>query len=411
MENLTFFDFASTTPCCEAASEKVAHFASLSFGNPSSSHALGQEAATAIRDARKFFGSQFGVPAQNVVFTGSGTEADNLAIYGIAQPIIAQLTSERPARPPRVITSAIEHPAIMATVQSLARFGFDIQIAPVTPSGQIDEPAFQELITPETVLVSIMQLNNIMGAVLPVEHLASLAKQKNPHLVFHTDAIQAFGRVDVPRSNSQVDLVSISAHKINGPKGVGALIVLNTDLLKNRKDHPQLWPVIHGGGQENGLRSGTQNAGLIAGFHCAAEIILKNREENQNHIQKLHQRFKSQLGKRGLTPKPIQWNSPEEGVVPNIVNLSLPGYPAAPLTKLLEERGCLVSTGSACASQKGSPEPVLAAMGHPHEIQASTLRISFSFCLKEKDVDHLVQSLEESIQLMDQLLHPSKRSS
>lgn len=404
MKTYLFFDNASTTKCCEAAVQLVRRFAEDDFGNPSSSHALGQAAAKAIRDARVFFGKTFNVGPDQVIFTGSGSEADNLAVYGIARTAVENLikrgSSSGPA--PRVIASAIEHPAVRKTVQSLSSLGIDAQLAPVDEQGQVIVEKFLELLTPETVLVSIHQVNNIVGSVLPVEELARMAKAKVPGLVFHTDAVQAFGKVPSPTSPSLVDLVSISAHKVEGPKGVGALIILNKALTKTIR------PLVWGGDQEGGLRSGTQNAGLISGFHAAAELCIKHRDDFLSHTRQLRDRFEALLKERGLldteaSQSTIRWNSPQDGV-PHIVSLSIPGFPSGPLAKLLEERLCLVSTGSACSSQKMEPDPVLSAMGLPSQVYTSAIRISFSTCNKLEDVDCLVKALDDSIQLMNQLL-------
>ena len=399
MENLLFFDNASTTQCCERAADFVRRFAHEEFGNPSSSHALGQQSAKAIREARQFFAKTFNTSPDQIIFTGSGSESDNLAVYGVAMDALAKRHAKGNTQtpPPRVICSTIEHPAVRKTVQSLQSLGIDVQLAPVDKHGQIIREKFLELLTPATVLVSIMRVNNIVGALLPVEDLAKLAKEKVPTLIFHTDAVQAFGRVDVPTSPSPVDLVSLSAHKIEGPKGVGALIVLNKALLKNG-----LRPLVWGGDQEGGFRSGTQNAGLIAGFHAAAEMTLQGRPLYEAHVAKLQARFKDGLKKKNLLGK-INWNSPENAVS-HIISLSVPGYPSGPLAKLLEERLCLVSTGSACSSQKMEPDPVLSGMGLAPNILTSAIRVSFSSDNSPENVDTLVDALAESITLMERLL-------
>jgi cysteine desulfurase len=400
MENYLFFDNASTTKCCEAAAELVRRYALEDFGNPSSSHALGQQAAKAIRDARVFFAKTFNVNPEQIIFTGSGSEADNLAVYGVALDAIAR----RKATRPRVIVSAIEHPAVRKTAQSLAGLGVDVQLAPVGRDGQLVREKYLELLTPETVLVSVHRVNNIVGSILPVEELARVAKERVPGVIFHTDAVQAFGRVDVPTHPSPVDLVSVSAHKVEGPKGVGALIVLDRALLKTG-----LRPLVWGGDQEGGFRSGTQNAGLIAGFAAAAEQTLRNRADHTDHARKLRDRLRDRLaGLRLLDTAEsdkgrVRWNSPEAGV-PHIVSLSVPGFPSGPLAKLLEERRCLVSTGSACSSQKMEPDPVLSSMGFPPPVHSSAIRVSFSRCNHLEDVDTLAAALDESIRLMNRLL-------
>ncbi len=395
-----FFDTASTTPCCPEAIDLICRYSHEDFGNPSSAHAFGQQAARAIRDARLFFASHFQVDAEQVIFTGSGSEADNLAVYGVAMQALAQKRC-----PIRVLASATEHPAVRKTVESLKALGIDAQLLPVDSAGQIDEAALERLLTPETALVSIHQVNNITGAILPVERLAQIVKSKAPNAVFHTDAVQAFGKVDLPKSASSVDLVSISAHKVEGPKGVGALIVLNRKTLQEK-----LRPVLWGGGQESGFRSGTQNAGLIAGFHVAAKKAVEKQGAFVAHCSKLSERLEKELVKHGLLGDTVVWNSPK-GSSPNIVSLSIPRMPSGPLSKLLEERGFLVSTGSACSSQKMEPDAVLCAMGLPANIHSSAIRVSFSDQISEGDASDLVVALKDSLELMTRLLGTGPRKS
>lgn len=416
MKNYLFFDNAATTRCCDSAARLLHRFATEDFGNPSSSHAYGQKASRAISEARQFFAQTFKVKPAQVIFTGGGTEADNLAVYGVAlQAIVTanQKSSEtgKPATRPRVLVSAIEHPAVRKTAESLSEMGIDAQLIPVTADAQIQMDVLEKLLTPETVLVSIQQVNNIVGSVLPVTEIARRCKELQPHVIFHTDSVQAFGKVDHPVAGSAVDLVSISGHKVHGPKGVGALIVLNENLLKTG-----IRPLIWGGEQEGGLRSGTQNAGLIAGFHAAAQETLEHKAKIEAHIKKLQSYFKELLLIRGLihadsTKSLLRWNSPSQAI-PHIINLSLmqvaPGksaaiFPSGLLAQMLEERGCLVSTGSACSSKKKAPDAVLTAMGLPTEACSSALRISFSSAIQPQDVDTLVAALEESIKTLNSL--------
>jgi len=400
MPALRFFDYASTTKCCDAAAELVHRYAVEDFGNPSSSHGPGLRANDAIQDARKWFAKTFNVSPAQVIFTGSGSESDNLAIYGV----VLEALAKRPAKPPRVLCSAIEHPAVRRTVQSLAELGADVHLIPVTADGQVNEAALLALVTPETALVSIHVVNNIVGSILPVENLARLVKTKAPRVVFHSDAVQAFGKVQVPQAPSPVDLVSISAHKVSGPKGVGALIVLNSSLLKQG-----FRPLIWGGEQEGGFRSGTQNAGLIAGFKAGAEKTLSEMKTFQTHSEKLSIQLKNRLITHGLLAKdggrgatPVNWNSPEDAA-PHIVNLCLSKHPATLLAQLLEKKGCIVSTGSACHSKKPEPDTVLSAMGLTPELCSSALRVSFSLETSESDVLVLADAVNDSIAELDKL--------
>jgi cysteine desulfurase len=249
-----------------------------------------------------------------------------------------------------------------------------------------------------------MRVNNIVGALLPVEELAALAKNKVPSLIFHTDAVQAFGKVDLPQAPSPIDLISISGHKIEGPKGVGALIVLNPEILKKGALRPHIW----GGEQEGGFRSGTQNAGLIAGLRVASELALKKKSAYWTHAKELQAELKKALEEQGLhhsdlNQNQVHWNSPPDAV-PYIVNLSVPGHSPGPLVQFLEERGFLVSTGSACSSDKQTPDSVLKAMGLPSAIVNSAIRVSLSDSLNKDDIRSFVGALKESLTLMSRLM-------
>jgi cysteine desulfurase len=300
--------------------------------------------------------------------------------------------ASRPAKKPRVLASSIEHPAVRKTVLSLEGLGCDPELIPVDKNGQIDLGVFDELLTPETLLVSVHEVNNILGTILPVEELARRAKKKVPDVIFHTDAVQAFGKIPVPRGGSSVDLVSISGHKIEGPKGVGALIVLNPDLLKKQRLRPLVW----GGEQEAGLRSGTQNAGLIAGFGAAAQAMIPKMEEHSAKVQRLREHLRERLKKAGLLDTIFLWSSPEGGI-PHIVSLCAPTLPGPMLARSLDEQGYLISTGSACSSGKFEPDPVLTACGYPAVCRASNLRISFSHRQTLKEVDGLADALEKTV--------------
>lgn len=402
--NISFFDYASTTCCTEAALGRLQHFTRECFGNPSSSHRLGQEAARAIHEARAAFAEFFKVEPGQVFFTGSGTESDNHALYGIALPLLARRL-QNPSRfplPPRILYSAIEHAAVRKTAESLSELGFEVKQIPVTPSAEIDRDKLLELLTPETAIVSVMQVNNIVGTILPIEDLARMVKKKVPGAVFHTDAVQGFGKISHPFAPSAIDLVSLSGHKVHGPKGVGALIVMNRELIDKKRLRPLVW----GGGQEQGQRSGTQNAGLISGFHFATLECIENMQTTWAYVSSLHEALHQALIESCLinTPgAPLHWCSPKEAI-PHIVCLSAPGLPTGPLTRFLEERGCIVSSGSACSSSKSNPEPVLIAMGLPQAHAESSIRISFSINNKPSEIPHLIDALGASIHTVTRLL-------
>ncbi len=385
-----YFDSASTTKCSEEAARELLRFATEDFGNPSSAHIYGQKSAHAIAEARAFFAEQFHVEPNQVIFTSSGTESDNLAIYGSTMPWFLSATRQTI----RVLASAIEHAAVRNTVESLNAFGANIHWIPVQSDGQIDSEKYLELLTPETSFITIQQVNNLLGTILPVDDLATEAKSRVRDLIFHTDAVQSFGKIDVPRAGSSIDLVSLSGHKIYGPKGIGALIVLNKSLLTSHRLRPLIW----GGKQENGLRSGTQNAGLIAGFHIAAKRTLATQKLRFQKVTTLRNFLYDRLKHHSE----IHWNSPiETPAVPHIVSLSFPQLPssasASTLAQLLETSGCIISVGSACRSKNPKPDPVLKAIGMPQRLQNTTLRISLDAELEKEDVETLADSLEKAL--------------
>lgn len=410
MKNYLFFDTASTTKCCEPAAEYLVKYSVEEFGNPSSVHCFGQSSAKAIQDARSFFADAFKVDPEQVIFTGSGTEANNLAILGTTfdlQRTASQNPSESETFAPHVLASSVEHAAVRNTMLSLMDYGVQVGFIPMSTAERIEPEKIESLLSPSLHLVSIQTLNNIVGSQFDVIALAEWIKNRFPKVLFHTDAIQAFGKIPVADSRSQVDMVSISGHKIYGPKGIGALIVLNKKLLKNNKIRPLIW----GGEQEGGLRSGTQSTGLIAAFHKAAEIALSGQEENFQKIKKLRDQLEKTLTQRhllGPSKAPLRWNSPAQAS-PYIINLSVPGYPAAAFAKLLEERGCLISVGSACSSSKSTADPVLAAMAFPKEVQTSAFRISLSTDLTQSDIETLAQALQDSVLHMQRLAGKAPR--
>ena len=392
-KNYLFFDNASTTKCCEPAIQEIVRYSSEFYGNPSSSHDFGQKSALAIKESRKYFADIFNVEAEQIIFTGSGSESDNLAIYGTV------LSKHLKNKNCHVLVSNTEHPAVLKAAQSLADFGVETGLVPVDKTGGISFETIKTQLKLNTLLVSIHRVNNITGAVFPIEEFAKEVKTTNDEILFHSDCVQAFGRISVPASPSLVDLISISGHKIEGPKGIGALVVLNKKLLNRR-----LRPIIWGGSQEGGLRAGTSNTALITAFAAAAKYTLSRQKTFFDQTLALNQLFKSLLIEKGLHNKDahkttITWNSPPTPAlaVPHIINISIPGLPSAPIVRLMEDNGCIVATGAACFSKKQEPDPVLTTIGLSKEVASSAIRISFSRDHSEKDVHKLADTLEQAI--------------
>lgn len=387
MKELFFFDQASTTQCIQEAAEVLLRFTTDHYGNPSSSHLMGKEAKGVIETSRKDLATLFGVQPQQIIFTGSGSEADNLAIYGVA---LDRLANNKKGR---IISSPMEHAAVKKTVESLADLGFDIAWTKMTREGQVDLEHFQTLVTPDTVLVSIQLVNNIVGSAHNLERLAKITRTIAPQAVFHSDAVQGFCRVMHPLPGSGVDLLSISGHKVGGPKGVGALVVLNPTLLKSG-----MRPLIWGGEQEHGFRSGTQNAGLIGAFGIAAKKAFESLNLSRAKGNKLRSILAESLKPCAL----VRWNTPpildkdlSEKFVPHIVSLSLEGIPGIMLACELESRGFIVSTGSACSSSKQAPDQALQAIGASPYVCSNSIRISFSSHQAEEEVRALGNAICE----------------
>jgi cysteine desulfurase len=399
-DHQVYLDYAATTPCGPEAADCLRTHTEEYFGNPSSAHTYGKLPAQALRKAHRFFGDHFGVSPEQVIFTGSGTEANNLAIQGWALQRLAQKKI-----PKKILISSIEHPAVYQPAECLKDLGFEVESIPTNTQGQVTWETLKPLLSREVEFISIMRVNNIIGSIQPVEVLAERAKAQWPEIIFHCDAIQAFGKIDVPKASSKVDLVSLSGHKLGAPKGIGALLVLNKKILKEKK----IRPLICGGGQENGSRSGTENVGLIAAFEAAAQKAFSHQDETLSHCQSLKETLKTALINKGLlstgTEKKalLAWNSPENAV-PYIINLSAPKFPVASLVKYLDEQGFALSSGSACSSSKTGPERTLIEIGLSPERASAAFRVSFSLETKKEEVEEFANTLEKSLIHMGKLL-------
>jgi len=341
------------------------------YGNPGSLHGLGAAAARALDEAREQVAQALGGSPRELVFTSGGTEANNLALRGV----VAALRR----RGDHAVTSAVEHPSVAEVFNALEADGLRVTRVPVDAQGRLDARAVVEAVTPSTILVSVMHVQNETGAVFPVQAIARQAKQKNAVLRVHSDGVQAFGKLPTPEA---VDLYSVSAHKLHGPKGAGALL-----LRKGSRVIAQQ----RGGGQEHGLRSGTENVPALVGFGVAAALAREARAEWTQSARELGQRLRAGVEALGGV-----LNSPPDAA-PWIVNVSFPGVAAEPLLHALEERGVYVSTGAACASRKREPSPVLRAMGLGRDRLESALRFSLSRLTRPEDVEAGLAGLEAAL--------------
>lgn len=390
-----YLDHAATTPPSTAAIEAANQAMATVWGNPSSVHAAGLAAARLREKAREQILNalhvRFATQSQ-LIFTASGTEADNLAILGAANaknfPFI-----------PRLILSDSEHPAVMQPAMLLQKKGWEV-IRLSTKGGIIDPAELENALCERTVLVSVMTANNETGAVYDIPNLFSLVHQKCPKALTHTDAVQAFGKIPVSPDALHADMITVSAHKIHGLKGAGALYV-SREVLKRRA----LVPIVYGGGQENELRSGTEAMPCIAAFGAAAQEISQfSTESIYERTDKLRSYLLSQLDKR------ITVNQPCGSYLPGTLSISLPAIRSEIMLRFLSERGIYVSAGSACSSHKNTVNPVLLAFGLPAEQADCTLRISFSHEQSEQDLQYLATTLTEGIETLTKKREPRKHS-
>jgi cysteine desulfurase len=363
-----YLDNSATTPLCAEAAERMKMHIDSHFGNPSSLHSLGAEAQQRMDAARQSVARAIGCEQREVIFTSCGSESDNTAVLGAAR------ARRRDGR--RVITTAVEHAAVLQSFKQLEQEGFEVIYLQPDGSGNISVDALREAITPDTILISMMLVNNESGARLPVENIRPLCKAAGADALIHCDAVQAFGRISVRPDKLGVDLISVSAHKIHGPKGIGALYVGRGK---------RILPYILGGGQEGGMRSGTEPTLLIEGFAAACDALPAFDKQDEQY-RALRSRLLDRLaGLQGIT-----LNS-SDGAVPYIINFSVDGIRSETLLHFLEARGVFVSSGSACS--KGAGSHVLTAMGLPRGRVDSAIRVSLSRMNTAEDIDALCDGI------------------
>ncbi len=358
------------------------------YGNPSSMHRMGVYAENEIKTAKSRLADILKVKEKEIVFTSGGTESDNLALIGCA------MANKRAGN--HLITTRIEHPAVLRTMKYLEGEGFEVTYLDVDKDGIVRESSLRDALRKETILVSVMQVNNEIGSVQPIERLAKVTKEYAPSILFHSDAVQAFGKYRIHPKRLGVDLLSVSSHKIHGPKGIGFLYV---------DEHVKIQPILHGGGQQKGLRSGTENVAAIAGLGRAAEEIYENLEENVKRLYALKTGFVRALKEiDGVT---INGVSQEEGMdeailqsAPHIVSASFTGVRAEVLLHALEDKGIFVSSGSACASNKPALSETLQAIGLKRELLDSTIRFSFSVETTREDLDRTIEALHQLLPML-----------
>lgn len=374
-----YLDYAATTPCDPKAARAMFGFLKKEFGNPSSIHNFGQKASKAIGDSRQNVAEFLGCESEEIVFTGSATEATNLAIFGTMKAVKIQK--------PHIITSQIEHPSVLESFRELEKRGIEVTYLPINKDGIVEIEELKKALKPETVLVSIMYANNEVGTIQPIAEIADLIKKTNPKILFHTDAVQAANFLDCDVKKLGVDLLTISSHKIYGPKGVGALFV---------KRGTPIIPIIYGGGHERGLRSGTENVPGIVGLGQAIKEI-KNPKLKLQNIR--IRQFRDKLIKTILKIIPnSRLNGSLTQRLPNNVNISFDGVEGEAIVIALNQKGIAASTGSACSSGNLEPSHVLLALGLSDEAAHGSLRLTLGRHNTAKDLEKVFKVLPVIVQ-------------
>ncbi len=370
-----YLDNAATTRVADEVREIVDRVMETDYGNPSSRHQKGVDAGQYVKTAQEIIAKTLKVEPKEIIFTSGGTESNNMAIIGGA------LANSR--RGKHLISTRIEHPSVYNPLLFLEKFGFEVTFLSVDAYGHINLEELKAAIRPDTILVSIMLVNNEIGAIQPMEAIGKLLHSCNPNILLHVDAIQAYGKMKLFPKRWEIDLLSVSGHKIHAPKGVGFLYI---------RDKVKLSPILYGGGQQRDLRSGTENVPGIAGLGQAAARIHRNQKEKIAHMEQVKQRFLE----RAVRLEGVEDHS---GEAPHIVSLSFRGIQKSEvLLHALEQKGVYCSSGSACSSNHPSVSGTLKAIGLEEELLSATLRFSFSVDSTIEEAEYAVRVLEEELE-------------
>ena len=375
-----YFDNSATTRCYPEVAEIVVKTMTEDFGNPSAMHLKGVEAEKYVREAAQTLAKILKVNEKEIIFTSGGTESNNLALFGGAD------ANKRSGN--HIITTSVEHAAVGQPAERLEQMGYEVTIVPVDHRGVVQLEALEKALRPDTILVSTMYVNNEVGAVMPVEEIAKLVHEKSPKALYHVDAIQAFGKYRIYPKKAGMDMLSVTSHKIHGPKGVGFLYI---------NEKARIQPQILGGGQQAGMRSGTDNVPGIAGLGVAAKMVYTDFDKKIEHMYQLKER----LAEGFLKLPDVRLNGMEirEGA-PQILSASFLGVRSEVLLHTLEEKGIYVSAGSACSSHKRKAAGTLSAMGMEAAQRESTLRFSFSEENTFEEVDYALEVIGQVLPML-----------
>lgn len=375
-----YLDNSATTKTLDEVARLVTEIFTVDYGNPASMHRKGVSAERYLKYAKETLAKIMKVKDKEIYFTSGGTESDNWALIGSAY---ANMRAGR-----HLITTKIEHPAILQTMDYLERQGFEVTYLPVSREGIVSLEALKKALRPDTILVSMMYVNNEVGAMQPIEEAAAIVKKHNPQTLFHVDAVQGFGKLPIYPKKWGIDMVSVSGHKIHGPKGVGILYI---------REGVKIRPIILGGGQQKNYRSGTENVPGAAGLAKAAEILYKHLDEDTEKLYELRSYLIKELSKM----EHVYINGPlEEGAAPHIVSASFEGIRSEVLLHALEDKGIYVSAGSACASRKHTVSDTLEAMKVEQDLLDSTIRFSFSIFTTKEELDYTLDALGELVPML-----------
>lgn len=376
-----YLDNSATTMVRPEVAKLMYEIMTKNYGNPSSMHIKGVQAERYLREAKEIFAGILKVSEKEIFFTSGGTEGDNMAIIGAA------LAGRRRGR--HIITTVIEHPAVLESCAFLEKNGFEVTYLPVNAAGQVEPDTLKASLRDDTILVSVMYVNNEIGAIEPVSELGRIIKEYNKDILFHVDAVQAFGKFRIHPYKENIDMLTMSSHKIHGPKGVGAIFI---------KDKTKIQPIALGGGQQKGMRSGTENVPGIAGMAMAAKELYDKFDEDVNRLYELKEYFVREItGIEGATVNGLTGRDS----APHVVSVSFDGITKSEvLLHALEDKGIYISSGSACSSNKPSLSSTLKAIGVKNDLLYATLRFSFSVFTTKEELEYTINAVKELLPVL-----------